>query len=105
MNDIYTLIDFTLKFLNIDKCYVWYNNYSYKTVYEPYCFIDGVEVYCVDNFDIFDIYTPQSLLYSYIVYAIKDFHCIIYIHKGINFYNFFEYMFGYLGYDELVRYK
>ena len=105
MNDIYTIIDFIVDKLEVSRSYVWFNNFDYITENDPYISIDGVVIYIVDNFSNFDCFDYNTLLPSFIVLSVPGFHCSIFLHKGIDFVKFFDFMIGYLGYDDLVRYK
>lgn len=102
MNDIHTLVNFTIEHLKINKRFVWYNDTSYRDDFEFYFIIDGIKVYYTDNFDSFN---DNPMLSSFIIFSTSDMHYVITVHKGIDFIKFFDYLIGYLGYDELVRYK
>ena len=100
MNDIHSLVDFTVSHLKINERFVWFYDCAYKSELKPYMTIDSIDVYYTDNFDDF---ISNPMLASFIVFSTSDIHYIITIHKGIDFIKFFDYMIGYLGYDDLFR--
>lgn len=102
MNNINTLVDFTVDYLHIDARFVWFNNTPYRDDIEPCFTMDGINIYYTDNFDSFN---DNPMLSSDIVFSNDYCHFVLIVTKGIDFCAFFEYMFGYLGYDELVRHK
>lgn len=99
MNDINTLVDFTVDFLHISARFVWYYDTPYRDDVEPNFIMDGVKIYYTDNFDNFN---DNPMLSSFIVFSDDFCHFVLIITSGIDFVNFFDYMFGYLGYDDLV---
>lgn len=105
MNDLYDFVNFTIDNLNINSSYVWFNDSDYITDINPYIIIDGVSVYYFDNTFNFDAFSYDVILCSYIVFSIPGKHYILYLHQGIDFIRFFDYMIGYLGYNELIHYK
>lgn len=102
MNDIKSLVEFTVDYLNINGRFVWYNDVPYRNDIEPNYIIDGIKVYYTDNFDNFN---DNPMLSSHIVYSDAHCHYVLIITHGIDFARFFEFMFGYLGYDDLIRCK
>lgn len=104
MNDINTLVEFTIDNLNIKKEYVWFNSFDYKSEYKPYLTIDNVDIYFFDNSLSFDPSSRDLFYPSYIVYAISGSHYVLFLQSSIDFIKFFDYTIGYIGYDELTRY-
>lgn len=102
MNDIHTFVDFTVYYLNIKDCFICYYDNPYRDDVEPYFTIDGIKVYYTDNFDSFN---DNPMLSSFIIFSTDYCHYVIIITEGIDFVRFFDFMIGYLGYDELVRHK
>lgn len=102
MNDINTFVDFTINYLNINARFVWYNDTPYRDDIEPNFIIDSIKVYYIDNFDSFN---DNPILSSFIIFSTDYCHYVLIITKGIDFVKFFDYMIGYLGYDELIRCK
>lgn len=102
MNDINTFVDFTIDCLNINGRYVWHYDTAYRDDIEPYIIIDGIKVYYTDNFDSFN---DNPMLSSYIVFSDNFCHYVLIITIGIDFVKFFDFLIGFLGYNDLIRCK